>query len=233
MQACLICRMGGKYEQWSRSRSWRLLVDRPRQWYVALKALLGGVILLVALIGLAPLTLRDRRMRLPLICMAAVVCGSFLQVVYYAHYAAPAAVVVILLLMQGLRHLRLMGGVGLALARAIPAAALMVMLGSQAGRLYRQETPEQTQPVNARRDKLEERLRSEGGGRHVILVRYTGRQSPHEEWVYNRADIDAANVVWAHDMGSAKNGELIRYFRGRRIWLLEPDKYPEQLSRYP
>jgi hypothetical protein len=42
------------------------------------------------------------------------------------------------------------------------------------------------------------------------------------EWVYNRAHIDDAKVVWAQDMGE-QNAELIRYFRGRRVWLLDPD----------
>ena len=35
----------------------------------------------------------------------------------------------------------------------------------------------------------------------------------HEKWVYNRADIDRAEIVWARDMGS-RNRELLEYFDG-------------------
>ena len=56
---------------------------------------------------------------------------------------------------------------------------------------------------------------------------------PIHEWVYNRADIDAAKVVWAQDMGE-RNQELIAYFKGRRAWLLEPgESGTARLSPYP
>lgn len=165
-----------EYEQWSRSRSWNLLMDRPRQWYTALKVLLGGVILLFPLVAFAPRTMRDRRMRLPWICLIVAIAGAFLEVIYYAHYAAPVTIALILLVTQGLRHLRVgRGEIGIMLARAAPVAVIVFAVGSQAARIYRQETPEQNRPVNARRDKLEETLRSENGGRHLILARYAGQ----------------------------------------------------------
>jgi len=43
------------------------------------------------------------------------------------------------------------------------------------------------------------------------------------EWVYNQADIDNAKIVWARDMGPTDNVELIRYFKDRSVWLLQPD----------
>ena len=55
------------------------------------------------------------------------------------------------------------------------------------------------------------------------IVRYSSGHDPIHEWVYNRADIDAANVIWAQDMGN-RNQELIGYFNGRRAWLLEPSE---------
>jgi hypothetical protein len=39
-------------------------------------------------------------------------------------------------------------------------------------------------------------------------------------------------VVWARDMGDAKNEELLHYFSNRQIWLLKPDEAPEILQPY-
>jgi hypothetical protein len=61
------------------------------------------------------------------------------------------------------------------------------------------------------------------GEKHLVVVRYSPAHDPHEEWVYNAADIDAAPVVWAHDMGPRENAQLLDYFKDRRVWLLEPD----------
>jgi hypothetical protein len=70
-------------------------------------------------------------------------------------------------------------------------------------------------------------------GQHLVIVRYSANHNSLGECVYNNADIDSSAVVWARDMGEAKNLELIRYFKERKIWLLEPDLLPPRLSVYP
>jgi hypothetical protein len=67
-------------------------------------------------------------------------------------------------------------------------------------------------------------------GSHLVIVRYNSKHIPAEEWVYNGADIDHSKVVWARDMGAEGNAELIGYFKSRKVWLVEPDKVPPQLS---
>ncbi len=57
----------------------------------------------------------------------------------------------------------------------------------------------------------------------LVFVRCGLEHYALAEWVYNEADIDAAKVVWAHDMGAAANGELMRYFRDRQAWVVEAD----------
>ena len=46
--------------------------------------------------------------------------------------------------------------------------------------------------------------------------------SPHEEWIYNPANIDAAPVIWALDLGPTENEELRRYYAGRFFCVSSP-----------
>jgi hypothetical protein len=66
------------------------------------------------------------------------------------------------------------------------------------------------------------------GESHLVIVRYGAEHSVHDEWVYNDADIDNSKVVWAREMDSERNLELMDYFKNRRVWLLQADaKVPD------
>ncbi len=68
-------------------------------------------------------------------------------------------------------------------------------------------------------------------GQQLVFVHYSPRHR-FEEWIANAADIDKARVVWARDLGAEENEKLIRYFPGRKYWLLEPDVRPPKLGVY-
>lgn len=66
----------------------------------------------------------------------------------------------------------------------------------------------------------------------LVFVRYAPQHRFQQEWVYNEADIDAARIVWARDLGPSEDEQLIRYYPRRSAWLLEPDEDPPKLTPY-
>jgi hypothetical protein len=84
---------------------------------------------------------------------------------------------------------------------------------------------------NIDRARILAQLRAERG-RHLAIVRYRPEHDILQEWVYNEANIDGSKVVWARDMGSAKNRELIDYYKDRCLWLVEPDEKPVRITPY-
>jgi hypothetical protein len=81
------------------------------------------------------------------------------------------------------------------------------------------------------RVRIQEQLK-ESGGRHLIVVRYGPGHDPAREYVENAADIDGAPVVWARELGGKADAELIRYFQGRKVWVLDADREPPWLEPY-
>jgi hypothetical protein len=69
-------------------------------------------------------------------------------------------------------------------------------------------------------------------GKQLVFVQYWPRHL-FDEWIHNAADIDAAQVVFADDLGAAQNEKLRRYYPDRTAWLLEPDARPPRLTPYP
>lgn len=78
---------------------------------------------------------------------------------------------------------------------------------------------------------VEDSLEQKPGGQ-LVIVRYSAEHQPLDEWVYNAADIDRSKVIWARDMGAAENEELIRYYRDRTVWLVQPDANPVLVTPY-
>jgi hypothetical protein len=72
---------------------------------------------------------------------------------------------------------------------------------------------------------------AEHPGKQLVFVRYWPKHTL-TEWVYNGADIDRQNVVFARDLGATENEALLAYYPDRASWLLEPDAAPPRLTRY-
>jgi hypothetical protein len=70
-------------------------------------------------------------------------------------------------------------------------------------------------------------------GKQLAIVRYSPGHDSEWEWVYNDANIQDSKIIWARDMGSADNLEIIHYYRERKVWLVQPDLQPATISPYP
>jgi hypothetical protein len=81
------------------------------------------------------------------------------------------------------------------------------------------------------RAQFESQLNS-SPGEHLLIVRYSPEHPSNHEWVSNAADIDHAKIVWAREIPGRDIDPLLQYFRGRRVWLVEPDADPPRMTPY-
>jgi len=201
-----------------------------------------GPVLTLPLLML-PWVLRDRRLRWLMLVAAVGSLGLLLPAWFNSHYAAPFTGLLYAVMLQGLRHLRWCRWrgqrTGLMLARAVPLICVLmipVRLFARPLHINMQTSWRMTwshaTPGLHDRAKLLEQLEALPG-QHLVIVRYKPDHDYHTEWVYNEANIDAAKVVWAREMDLQHNRELMNYFKGRVIWLLEADELPPRLSPYP
>jgi hypothetical protein len=176
------------------------------------------------------------------VCVATLI-GAALPIYFIPHYVAPITAAIYALVLQAMRYLRLWRWrgrrAGLALVRAVPASCILLfVLRAFAPQLHiptpidLKHTWESESNQNQDRARARARLQAMAGDQ-LVIVRYNQYHNSDNEWVYNRADIDRAKVVWARDMNDSGNAELIRYFPQRQVWLAEPDLAPPRLSPYP
>jgi hypothetical protein len=192
---------------------------------------LGSTLAAVLIATLLPLE-RNRWWLLLILTLLLVTVGLGLSTVRLPHYAAPAAGLTLLVAMRALRSVgRWHVGrarVGRSLAQATWVVGLGVLVLGWGHRVAGGRA-EAWQDDRARMAAALNRT----GEKHLVLVRYTPGHNDHAEWIYNAADIDAAPIVWAADMDAAGNARLLDYFKGRRVWLLEPDREGAWPVPYP
>ncbi len=189
----------------------------------------------------------DRRIRLLVVCVVVLACGMAIEIYLLPHYLAPFTAAFYAIGLQAMRHLRFWKPegrpMGLALMRlTVVACVLMAAVRVIATPMH--FGPNEFPPSNwnaawfgpdhfgEERAQIESRLSQLPEGQ-LAIVHYSPDHNSGDEWVYNGADIDGSKDVWAQDAGTQDNLELIRYYRNRRVWLVEPDAIPARVSPYP
>jgi len=151
------------------------------------------------------------------------------------HYAAPVACLVFLLVVESLRQARRLIWRGKPIGKRLVRGVLPMYLVSAILSFPVAHHLQQKQPLVAwsmDRARILWELEQDNE-RHLVIVRYDSNHDAGNEWVYNKADIDGAKVVWARDMGPESNKDLLDYFKGRHVWLLEPSKLHRKFKAYP
>ncbi|MDQ6666154.1 MAG: hypothetical protein M3Z23_17375 [Acidobacteriota bacterium] len=173
-----------------------------------------------------PFALKERWTRL-LVCTALfVLLGIAMYPFFYYHYAAPICGITLFAVVQGMRRMRAFEWRAKPVGRFVFHATLacsfaVFLISAVAGAMV----PAALVVASTPRSAILDRLRAQGG-KHLVLVRYNSKHSFHSGDVYNAADIDKSDVVWARELDSAANEELLRYYAGRNVWLFQPDEEP-------
>lgn len=166
---------------------------------------------------------------------------------FYPHYAAPVAGIVMFIVLDCLRHLRVWRWrgkpSGLFVARMIPVVCAVGVFAVPAAKVFAAHAgPVQPVlralyrdyiPIHSPRAIIASDLAKMEGPQLVFVHYDQPGHSPDNEWVYNRADLAKAQIVWARDMGADSNDELRRYFPRRRAWLVDADARPPTLVPCP
>jgi hypothetical protein len=180
-----------------------------------------------------PWVLRSRKLRTPFYIGVAILSLNSLQLMAYPQHVSAQTAIFYLLITAGLRQIyvtvrrkglqpeRWMAAIVICVASGATLNLFMEPLHIRPGTFWEWPHWEFFQDRARIQSKLEQLP-----GNHVVFVRYADNHSAHEEWVYNRADIDKSKVVWANAMTWDEDMELCKYFRGRQAWIVEPDRDP-------
>jgi hypothetical protein len=149
----------------------------------------------------------------------------------FPQYAAAAAPLFFLLIAYGifqLRHLQLPRWNGLQFTRGLVLAEIIIAANVFGQRWFHSAIPQIPEYASVERLRVQKVLLSHPG-KQLCLVRYSSDHSGLEEWVYNRADLQNARIVWARSTNPQTDRKLIAAFPGREVWLFEPDEPGQDL----
>jgi hypothetical protein len=193
-----------------------------------------------------PHLFRDRRMRPLIVCLLVLMAGALVMVYLIPHYLAPFTAAFYAIGLQCMRHLRLWAPegkpAGMAMVRLTVTVCLVLALIRVFSTPLNITGPEWPagnwvlswfgpEHFGTERAQIEAYLEHQPG-KQLAIVRYAGKREPLDQWVYNSADIEGSKVVWAGEVDSTSDQDLLNYFRDRQVWLVEPDSTPARISPY-
>ncbi len=160
--------------------------------------------------------IRWRRLRVaPLLAMSLPMVLVLLTFVWISpHYAAPAAAAYYVAAMVVLRRM----------FHAWPVATECLVAFILLNAVWQYQDPANQWLFNKRdyvaiRKSVLQKL-DQAPGKKVVFVEYAPGSDVNQEWIFNRADIDSSQTIWAYEMGPQKDQEVIDYYPHRQFWRL-------------
>jgi hypothetical protein len=190
--------------------------------------------------------LLDHRVRFMILCCLALALGMLGETFLIPHYLAPITAAFYVVGLQAMRHLWLWnpgdqpvgaGLVRLTVTLCFALAVIRLYAGPLHLTLAKWPSGEWASAwygpgeLGASRARVEAQL-DHLSGKQLAIVQYSPGHSSLDEWVYNAPDIDRSKVIWARDMDPAQNLDLIRYYKDRKVWLVQPDTTPVTVTPY-
>jgi hypothetical protein len=206
----------------------------------------AGFALLLPLLTLRH-TLKDRRIRFLVFAVALLGFGMAIEVYLIPHYVAPFTAAFYAIGLQAMRHFRQLRLSGAPVGRTLSRLLVIVCLLMGAARLA--VGPLHIQIVEfpagswdffwygpshwgTQRAQAQATLAAMPG-RQLAIVRYSASHYPMDEWVYNGADLDSAQLLWVRSMGPDRDREILAAYPNRTPWLIQPDNPASLISPYP
>jgi len=184
--------------------------------------------------------LGERRFRWVALTLVLFALGTNFFPAFQLHYVAAVTCLFVLVSVVGLERIARRWPEAARLVALVCAAQFVFWYGLHAffdtaewsAAVRRYETWDSINHGNPERRIFVNRQLDGVPGKVLVFVRYSPRHIFQDEWVYNRAAIDDARIVWARDLGDAENRQLLRYYPDRTALVLEPDAQPPSLTAY-
>jgi hypothetical protein len=173
----------------------------------------------VLAVAITPGAIRDAWSRFATLVFLTVAVGHFLIYPWWPHYSAPALAAILVPAVQGHR-LMYVARRGTRRPRAFGPALFAAACGAQLAVFLFQIPSQRADPSDPSRQRARLAWEFEHRpGKHLLLVTYPPGWSG--DWTFNSADVDAAKVVWATDLGQERDAEILRYYGDRTAWSID------------
>ena len=178
---------------------------------------------------------RDRRIRPWLLASIPFIFEHATYHAWYPQHSAAETLLIVIILVQCWRHLRLWNrdrGWGPAMSRNLVAGFCLAILLVSAGHAADSLIPTRFArvkpiwgslvPTPRTRDRAVATL-ERIPGKHLVFVYYNAQHPYIDEWVFNKADIPGAKIVFSRLIGPEPDSKLISAMKGYDVWIADVD----------